>query len=97
MDAIWFWGLAVLAASLVGMGKGGVPIVGMLAVPVMALVMNPVAAAGMLLPVYVVSDMFGLYAYRHAFDRRVLAILVPGAVVGIGIGWRPRPWCPRRR
>ena len=87
MEEIGFWLAAVVAAALVGMGKGGVPIVGMLAVPVMALVMNPVVAAGMLLPVYVVSDMFGLYAYRHAFDRRVLAIIVPGAVVGIGIGW----------
>jgi hypothetical protein len=84
---LWFWVAAVAAAALVGMGKGGVPIVGMLAVPVMALVMNPVMAAGMLLPVYVVSDVFGLYAYRHAFDRRVLAILLPGAVVGIGVGW----------
>jgi uncharacterized protein len=84
---IWFWAAAVVAAALVGMGKGGVPIVGMLAVPVMALVMNPVMAAGMLLPVYVVSDVFGLYAYRHAFDRRVLAILLPGAIAGIGVGW----------
>lgn len=87
MDELGFWLAAVVAAALVGMGKGGVPIVGMLAVPVMALVMNPVMAAGMLLPVYVVSDMFGLYAYRHAFDRRVLAILVPGAIAGIGLGW----------
>jgi uncharacterized protein len=84
---IWFWAAAVAAAALVGMGKGGVPIVGMLAVPVMALVMNPVMAAGMLLPVYVVSDVFGLYAYRKEFDRRVLAIVVPGAIVGIGVGW----------
>lgn len=87
MEEIGFWAAAVAAASLVGMGKGGVPIVGMLAVPIMALVMNPVVAAGMLLPVYVVSDMFGLYAYRHAYDRRVLAILVPGAIFGIGVGW----------
>ncbi|MBL9046532.1 MAG: sulfite exporter TauE/SafE family protein [Tabrizicola sp.] len=87
MDELWFWGLAITAAALVGLGKGGVPIVGMLSVPLMALVMNPVMAAGMLLPVYVVSDMFGLYAYRHAFDRRVLAVFLPGAVVGIGIGW----------
>lgn len=87
MAEVWFWVAAVVAASLVGMGKGGVPIVGMLAVPVMALVMNPVAAAGMLLPVYVVSDMFGLYAYRDAFDRRVLAIILPGAIAGIGVGW----------
>ncbi len=87
MEEAGFWLAALVAAALVGMGKGGVPIVGMLAVPVMALVMNPVLAAGLLLPVYVVSDMFGLYAYRHAFDRRVLAILLPGAVAGIGFGW----------
>jgi uncharacterized protein len=87
MAEFGFWLAAVVAAALVGMGKGGVPIVGMLSVPVMALVMNPVVAAGMLLPVYVVSDMFGLYAYRHAYDRQVLAIVVPGAIVGIGIGW----------
>ena len=82
-----FWAVAVVAAGLVGMGKGGVPVVGMLGVPVMALVISPVLAAGLLLPVYVVSDMFGLYAYRQAFDRRVLAIIVPGAVAGIGVGW----------
>jgi uncharacterized membrane protein YfcA len=87
MAEVWFWLAAVVAATVVGLSKGGLPVVGVLAVPVMALVMNPVVAAGMLLPVYVVSDMFGLYAYRHAFDRRVLAIVVPGAIVGIGIGW----------
>lgn len=82
-----FWALAVVAAVLVGMGKGGLPVVGMLSVPVLALAMSPVAAAGLLLPVYVVSDMFGLYAYRHAFDRRVLAIILPGATIGILIGY----------
>ncbi len=87
MHDVWFWVAAVIAASAVGMGKGGLPLVGMLAVPIMALVISPVMAAGLLLPVYVVSDMFGLYAYRREFDRRVLAILLPGAVVGIGVGW----------
>ena len=87
MEGSAVWVAAVVAAVLVGMGKGGVPVVGMLGVPVMALVMSPVLAAGLLLPVYVVSDMFGLYAYRHAFDRRVLAIVLPGAVAGIGFGW----------
>src|SRR3989338_4181763 len=70
MDGAFFWSLAVIAAILVGMGKGGLPVVGMLSVPVLALVMSPVAAAGLLLPGYVVSDMFGLYAYRHPLDRR---------------------------
>lgn len=87
MDGGVFWGLAVLAAVLVGMGKGGMPVVGMLSVPVLALVMSPVVAAGLMLPVYVVSDMFGLYAYRHAFDKRVLAIMLPGATLGVAFGY----------
>jgi len=86
MDAT-FWIIAGLAALLVGMGKGGVPVVAMLSVPLMSLVMSPVMAAGLLLPIYVVSDLFGLWAYRHAFDRRVLAILVPGTTAGVGLGW----------
>ena len=94
MEDVGFWVAALVAAALVGMSKGGVPVVGMLGVPVMALVMNPVMAAGLLLPVYVVSDVFGLYAYRHAFDRRVLAIVVPGAVVGIGVGWATASMVP---
>lgn len=87
MDGALFWSLAVLAAVLVGMGKGGMPVVGMLSVPVLALVVSPVTAAGLMLPVYVVSDMFGLYAYRHAFDKRVLAIMVPGTTLGVVLGY----------
>jgi uncharacterized protein len=87
LDGSVFWAAAVLAAILVGMGKGGLPVVGMLGVPVLSLAISPVAAAGLLLPVYVVSDIFGLYAYRAAFDRRVVAILAAGASLGVGIGW----------
>jgi uncharacterized protein len=87
MEGLVFWVAAVAAAMLVGMGKGGLPVVGMLGVPVLSLVISPVAAAGLLLPVYVVSDAFGLYAYRRAFDRRVVMVLAVGATVGIGLGW----------
>ena len=87
MDGGFFWAMAGLAAALVGMGKGGMPVVGMLGVPVLSLVLPPVTAAGLLLPVYVLSDMVGLYAYRGAFDRRVLAILVPAVTIGVGLGW----------
>lgn len=87
MDGWGFWTAAVIASVFVGMGKGGLPVVAMLSVPVLSLFISPIAAAGLLLPVYVVSDMFGLYAYRHAFDRRVLAIIGAGATAGILVGW----------
>lgn len=87
LEDLGFWLAGIVAAVLVGAGKGGIPMIGMLGVPVFALSISPILAAGILLPVYVVSDMFGLWAYRRAFDRRVLWTLVPGAVLGIGLGW----------
>lgn len=87
MDGGFFWTMAVLAALLIGMAKGGLPAVGLLSVPLLSLAISPVAAAGILLPVYVVSDMFGLWAYRRDYDRRVVLIVAAGATVGVGIGW----------
>jgi uncharacterized protein len=87
LEDIVFWVLAGLAAVMVGLSKGGLPVVGMLAVPLMALVMSPVMAAGLLLPIYVISDMFGLWAYRHAYNKRVLAIMAPALTIGVVVGW----------
>jgi uncharacterized membrane protein YfcA len=82
-----FFICAAFAAVFIGLSKGGVPMIGMLGVPVLALVIPPIRAAALLLPIYVVTDMFGLWAYRREFSGRNLAILVPAAVAGIGFGW----------
>lgn len=84
---IWFWALAMLAALFVGASKGGLPMVGTLGVPIMALVMSPVMAAGLLLPIYIVSDVYGLWIYRKFYDMRNIMIILPAATVGLGIGW----------
>ncbi|MFN0113761.1 MAG: sulfite exporter TauE/SafE family protein [Paracoccaceae bacterium] len=91
-----FLALAVVAAVVVGLSKGGLPVVGMLAVPVLALSTSPVTAAGLLLPVYCVSDIFGVIAYRKAFDRRNLLVLAPAATVGIALGWATATTVPER-
>jgi uncharacterized protein len=82
-----FWLVAILAAICVGLAKGGLPVIGDLAVPLLALAIAPLTAAGLLLPVYVLSDMLGLIAYRRDFDRRVLMILAPAATLGVALGW----------
>ena len=55
--------------------------------PVLAFVMSPVKAAALLLPIFVVSDLAGLWSYRREFDRRNLSILIPSGIAGIGLGW----------
>lgn len=87
MEGPFFWTVAVVSAMLVGMGKGGLPMVAVLSVPVLSLVMNPIAGAGLLLPVYLFSDIFGVWIYRHKFDKRIIAIMLPGALVGVALGW----------
>src|SRR5215831_18967971 len=82
-----FYLVAGVAALLVGLSKGGLSNMGVLGTPVLALVISPVKAAALLLPIFVVSDLFGLWAYRREFDRRNLFILIPAAMVGIFIGW----------
>lgn len=84
---VLFYCAALPAAILVGLSKGGLPVVGMLGVPLLALVVSPVQAAGLLLPIFVVSDWFGLWAYRSEFSGRNLAILIPASIVGIVLGW----------
>lgn len=86
LDA-WTWVLAVIAAVSVGLAKGGLSMVGVISVPLLALVMSPVQAAGILLPVYIVSDIGGLIAYRKVFAARILVTLLPGAAAGIVLGW----------
>ncbi len=92
MDGMTFWLLAVLAAMSIGLSKGGLPMAGAIAVPLLALQISPVTAAGLLLPVFVVSDLFGLWAWRNAFDRRVVKIIAASATFGIGIGWATAAW-----
>src|SRR5450631_3759016 len=84
----WFWALAIAASLIVGASKGGLPMVGMLAVPMMSVVMSPIVAAGLLLPIYIVSDMYGLWIYRHEYDKRNIFIIVPAAAIGIVFGWQ---------
>jgi uncharacterized membrane protein YfcA len=79
--------IAALSAFIVGLSKGGLPSIGTLSVPLLALVISPVTAAALLLPIFVASDMVGLYLYRHSYSAKNLLILTPASLAGVLIGW----------
>jgi hypothetical protein len=81
-----FYAAAVPAVLVFGLSKGGLGGgAGLLAVPLMALVLAPADAAAIMLPVLLVMDAMGLWAYRRDADRRALAVLIPGGLVGIAV------------
>jgi uncharacterized membrane protein YfcA len=83
-----FYAVAVPAVLLVGLSKGGFGgAMGFIGVPLMALVMSPVTAAAILLPILVLMDIVSLWTWRGVFDRQILATMLPGSIVGIAVGW----------
>lgn len=81
-----FW-LFVLAAFFVGLSKGGMPGIGMLSVPLLALSISPLVAAAILLPIYILSDVVGVWLYRREFSLANIVILIPAGIAGVVIGW----------
>jgi uncharacterized membrane protein YfcA len=82
-----FWFIAALALILVGIGKAGFGGgVGIVATPLLALVVPVSDAAALLLPLLIVADMFAINHYRTRFDRESIKIMLPGAALGIAIG-----------
>jgi hypothetical protein len=78
---------AVTAVTLLGLAKGGFSGMGALSLPLMAMTVSPIRAAAILLPILIVQDVVGVWAFRRTWDRRVLAWMLPGAVAGIGLGY----------
>ena len=79
--------LLCLASLFIGLSKGGLPAIAMLSVPLLSLSMSPLTAAALLLPIYILSDMVGVWLYRREFSASNIRILIPAGVLGVLIGW----------
>jgi uncharacterized membrane protein YfcA len=82
----WFYLLAIPAVTTLGLAKGGFSGVGMIATPLLALIMPPLEAAAILLPLLIVQDVISVWSYRHAWSMWNLKVLIPGGAIGMGLG-----------
>ena len=84
----WFYAAAVPATILIGLSKGGLGgAMGQVGVPLMALVMPPVQAAAIMLPILIIMDVASLWSWRGYRDMPKLKLMLPGGLLGVGIGW----------
>ena len=75
----------LLIAFMKGAFGGGCAIVG---IPLLSLVMDPISAGALLAPLFVAMDLCALVYWKPStWSKPDLAVLLPGLVVGIGLGF----------
>ncbi len=82
-----FIAVASLAIIIVGLAKGGFAGLGAVAMPILVLVMDPIEAAAMMLPILIAQDVVSVWSFRKSYDGNILRLMLPGAAIGIGLGW----------
>jgi len=88
IDNPLFWVTAVISVIITGISKGGFGGLALLAVPLMALTISPVQAAGIMLPILIVMDWVSVWSYRKHWDKKLLILMLPGAILGILAAWK---------
>ena len=86
MDLLFYF-YASIGVILFGISKGGFASpVAILSIPIMALVMSPIKAAAILLPVLLMMDFLAIYIYWNKWDLKNIKIILPSSMIGILIG-----------
>lgn len=79
--------MAAFVGLLIGVAKGGLGgLIGTLATPLMALVIPPNQAVGLVLPMLIFADIFAVITYWKRWNTRLVFLLLPGGVAGVTIG-----------
>lgn len=79
------WMLLGISGMLIGMSKVGVPGVSMIVVPTLAFIFGGKSSTGILLPILIMADVFGVSYYRRHAEWKYLVKILPWAMVGIGL------------
>ena len=78
--------LAILCAFMIGMAKTGFNGLGTLVVPLMAFIFGGMPSSGIVLPMLIMADIFGVAWYHRSADWKTILKVMPWAIGGILIG-----------
>ncbi|MBK8805309.1 MAG: sulfite exporter TauE/SafE family protein [Bacteroidales bacterium] len=77
--------LIILALStlLIGIGKGGLPGTGMIAIPLAAIAFGGKISTGIILPLLIFADVYAIIHYRKYLNKKYLFSVLPWALLGV--------------
>ena len=91
IENVWmFLLLGSMSAMLVSMAKAGFGgSIGILSMPLMVYACQgqTMTAAAVMLPLLIACDYFSILPWRGKWDLRIVGNLLPGAVLGVALGW----------
>ena len=88
----WQWALLIGGAVTIGLAKTGIPGVNILFVGLLANAMPARQATGVILPMLILGDIFGVLLYRRHTEWRHLWKLFPWTAAGVVLGWFALGW-----
>ena len=80
------WGLAMLAAIVLGISKAGIGSISMLTVTMLAYTFGSKTSTGVLLPMLIVADVFAVAFFKRHTQWRHLLRMVPWMCAGVLLG-----------
>jgi uncharacterized membrane protein YfcA len=83
----WQWGLLLGGAFVAGLSKTGVTGLSILFVGLIAVIMPARQSTGVILPMLILGDVFGVLLYRRHVEWRHLVKLFPWTAAGVVLGW----------
>ena len=84
----YFWFVAVIAVLAVSISKAGFGgAMASLSVPILILVLPPKQSIGVLLPLFLVTDIWVVYIWRKMLEKRILLVMCSFGIFGQIVGW----------
>ena len=85
--SLQFWGLAIVGVLLTGISKSGFAGgAGVIAVPLLSLLIPVPVAAALMLPLLIVMDAKSMHYYWHSVHWQELKVIAPAGLIGIIAG-----------
>ena len=85
--SVSFYLMVAFVALLIGLAKGGLGgTLGVLATPLMTMVLPADQVLGLVLPLLMIADAFAVTLLWKRWNGRLVVLLLPGGVIGVTIG-----------
>ena len=88
MPEVWtpvLLGTVCFCVFLYGISKTVMPVLGVLASPIIAAALTPTIAAGFMVPLLILGDLVALVVYRQHVQWRLILRILPGLLVGFAL------------